>query len=871
MQRADELISNGLAGSALPTNGLGPQTAQGLASSPGAGPALPNGMSADTSQTGAGPDSPDLEQTQALPGPPPDPEAEEKLFSALVKRSKARFWEIQGFGSADGPTPEEIAIVNHVIQDFESGDSASRRFKDNMVEMLGNWRGTTTEKDFPFDGCANVRVPLTASFVETMRARIFKALFASDYVARLSLLDKTIPSDQLTEFNQWFKWELDQIVGFRQTFKDILHNTIIYGTDLSIPYYKHEARYLHSFKEWVPQETESLTGLLQAAMQELLDSPSDWGTDDRVTVLAETKPGDYKLSDKGRLTFSFDEEKGLLRADMWKKETTFDGGQVEQVQLEDLVIANTAPEIDDLPFLGIRLWYSVARYRQAVEDGFFYDFGREENIRILQGFDLKVGELIGQQMTELQDMESGTDSRDLTANYSVTRRFGEIYRWEGWWVWDEEGNDYNIDKLIQPATQIAVWVALRSKRILRICRVEDQNKDGKRSGVVTGFIREPGRFYRIGLGEWLRHMQTIMDSVYNQRLDAGLLYNVPFGFYKPMSGLAKGAEPIRIEPGKFFPTADPMGVNMPRSNWQPTFSFAEEQQAFKYASLQAGLSDPATGMMASKRLSASEFAGTAQAIDTRSEEIVESIMISLRSMLYKLLGLYQQYAPRQRIFRAAGEGGVQLTKKFDRDRLQGKLYLEMTANLSQLNEQLVRQVDMDMLELLLNDVLIQTGVTGPDTIYRAIAKLAEDMHYTDVPLHKPQMPPVSDPPDHEEKQMLAGEKPLGPTLGENSDEHLQHHAMTAADKELQKSWPTRSRQLLAEHIQLTTRNKDAQALVARNKAAMATQMRMSMNSKGVRPGQTGGQRPGESTGAGSPEEGVANAASSPTAPTPPMQ
>src|SRR5258708_6788100 len=360
----------------------------------------------------------------------------------------------------------------------------------------------------------------------------------------------------------------------------------------------------------------------------------------------------------------------------------------------------------------------------------------------------------------------------------------------------------------------------------------------------------------MGLAEWVRHSQTVMDAISNQRVDSGLLYNVPFGFYKPAAGMAKSAQPISIEPGKFFPVADPQGINMPRTNWSPTFSFAEEALVRTYAGEQAGLSGGATGQPISKRQSASEFVGVQQALDLRTEQFVDSLLRSLRELLTRVLGLYQQFGPRQRIFRVGGEGGVAITKRFEKNRLQGKMLLQMAGNLQQINEELQKQVALDMLQLLLNPLLIQMQITGPDTVWAAIDKLARTMHYEGVPIHKPATPPLSDAPEIEEHQMFAETKPTGPTMGENTAEHMAHHTRTATDSRLMESWTTKARQLFQEHMQATMQMEQQQQLLAQQRQIAAIQMQQEMVKKGINPGQIGTNNPGDGTGPGTADEGV---------------
>ena len=809
------------------------------------------------------PPDPDQPSTDASSVPPEFQVDEEKLLRALVSRGKDKKWTI------NLNTAEHDALVYHVLRDFEDTNWTNQRYKSNMNEMYANWRGVPEPKDFPFDGCANFVVPLTSVLIETMKARIRKAIFGGEYLAKMSYVDKQVPDDQLNELNDWFRWELNEVVKIDRWANNWLHNVLLYGIDVSVPWYKHETKYLHSFKRWELDDTKPLTELLFQASQDIVNEPSTWGDEQPLEITGSKALGEYDLSDGGKISFSFDQDEVKLRADIFRRETTFDGVKLNQIQLEDLVVPNSSPDIEDVPFFGNRQWYTANQYRQGIEDKFFIDYGEVENQRILETFDYtKVAELIGQEQTILADAETGTDSRDTSTSNS-THRYCEVYRWEGWWVWDSSGEAYSIDKLLQPATQIAVWVAVRAKKILKIERLEDLNKDGKRSGVKTGFIEEPGRFLSMGLGEWMRHSQTELDAVHNQRVDAGYLYNIPFGFYKPSAGLTKDAQPLKMEPGKFFPVADPMGVNCPRTNWQPTVSFAEENLIVRYANLQAGLTDPALGQPVSKRQSASEYVGNANAIDTRSEDLIRGIVDSLREIVRRILGLYEQFGPRIRIFRTGGEGGAKLTKQFERDRLHGKLTIDMMANLQQLNEQLQKQTALDMLQLLLNQLLIQSGITDPITIYEAIKEVARLSHYENVTIHRPNIPPISDPPDIEERQLFAGQKPTGPTPNENTAEHMHHHSMTMADSQLMAKWSQSARQALADHVQQTLKTQQAQVIIQQQRALQAAQMQVTMAGKGIRPGQAGQQGPQGNLGPGTQGEGVQGQGSGgPTAPTP---
>ncbi len=494
----------------------------------------------------------------------------------------------------------------------------------------------------------------------------------------------------------------------------------------------------------------------------------------------------------------------------------------------------------------------MSDYRDGIADGTWYDLGEERNNRILAAATNKIPQVVPMEYTKTQDAEEGTDSRDTQA-VDYERRFIEVYKWEGW-IHPKGGSSANDPTIaLSPAVQVATWIVPVSKELIRIERLEALNKDGKRSMVKFGFIERNNRFLPIGLAEWLRHTQAELDGIHNLRLDSGTLNVMPFGFYKPLAGMQRDV--YKLEPGKMFPTADPQSVTFPKTNAQPQWSFQDEGLIYKYGSAQSGLNDAATGSFVSKRQSASEYLGTANAIDLRTEDVVNGFLRSLRKLLYRILGLYQQFAPPSRIFQVGGAEGVKLVKYFETDRLQGKLLLRLTGNLDQINPQLQRDIATNMLSLLMNQILIQLGIVKPDTIYAAMQHVAKAMNYKGVPLHKPDLPEQSPAPNIENKKMARGEI-VEPHLDENFDEHLRSHMTMLTDPNAKRVLNRRAYAIVMDHIQKTQKMQRIAAFLRQQEALMAVNMNKQMAAMGIRPGLAGGQNPGDQAEGGTKEEGV---------------
>ena len=777
------------------------------------------------------------------------------LVAALIRRGKD-FDEVVHVRIGE---VERATLAEHVIREFEDTRSANAQFYRNQIEMTKNWRGTTESKDFPFEGSANLRMPLTSSFVEQTKARMLKALFGPDpgQFCKLSPVDALIKDSDLAAANTWLDWEMREIIDLRGNMKDAIHNVLLNGIGLIVPNYEHRTRLLRSVRKFELADTP-LPQQLQQALQQIINTPTSWSAnrDEGLEVISQTDQGVFKLSDGGKITFSITKRgdaQATLCAEIFRKETIYDAVKCHVINLEDIVTPNSAASIDDIPFLGIRYFELVSDFRQYLDDG-FYECSEEDAERVAQAADIKIGDYFQQSQSVEQDREEGTDSRELTG-FRPSRLWIEVYRWEGWWVWSPDGSPYTRDKALEPATQIAVWVNPRTRKILKVARLEDLNKDGKRSAVKFDYIREPGRFISMGFAEWLRHMQGELDAVHNQRIDAGLLTNAPFGFYVPGAGMTK--EVLKIQPGTLKPVKDAQSVFFPPLNWQPRVSQQDEELILNYAMMQGGLTDQSLGVPISKRQSASEFAGVSANLDLRTEMILEDFIKAFRELIFRVYGLYQQFGPRKRMFRIEADDGHRLTQHFELDRMQGRMEVTLASNLAQVNDQLQRQTALDMLQLLLNQILISLGIVGPDTIWAAVDKLAKAMHYTGVPIHKPQIPTQSDAPNIEHARMAAGLPVGGPNQGENFQEHMQAHSMLASDPHLAEKLSPEAQRVLGDHIAQTAQMQQQVAIMKSMMAAQATSMAIGMKSKGIRPGEQGGGQPGDNKGPGTAAEGVA--------------
>jgi len=740
------------------------------------------------------------------------------------------------------------ALFNRVQRDFENAIADSTKFREYHTEYMSTWRGIPERKSFPFEGAHNIQVPVSSTFVEQTKARLYKALLGGDLVCQFTRLDEAISDDELNSVNQWFKWELDHVVGLRKVMRQVLHDLCVDGIGLAIPAYRHKERRIFETREFTVVEGQDLESQMVSVMSSIFPELDELTPTGLGKYTVEYK--DYGEEKQAKVTFLLEDD--TLVAEIDKPLVVFDGVEIERIDCsEDLIIVNSGHDVDELTFFGRWGFLSLHDFLAGIEGGFFRDLDSSTLEQVIGHASDRFHSQSSQPKTTTLDKEEGTQTQAISSS-DYSRRWVEYYYWEGWWS-NEMGTD---DQPTGKEVQLAVWADPRSRTILKVAPLAELSPDGCRTPVKFDFILQPGRFFSVGIVEWLRHIQATLNAIYNQRLDAGLLLNAPWGFYEPTAGTPP--QILSIQPGKMYPVKNAKGFSFPQTNWSPTWSFNEEANAQRYAQQQAGLGDAQVGSFISKRASASEFMSTVGAADIRTEYIVDGLLESLRKLLYKVYDLYKKYAPDGRVFQVSSHPGEVLVKKFDRSLLDTKMSLQLSGNSQQISAQLERDVALNMLSLLNNPILIQMGIVKPDTIYAAVQKITQAMNYKNVPIYRPDYPKAAPPPDIEHK-MLAMGKPLTASPMDNHNEHLSSHTTLASDPKIGAYLPNpQQRQTLAEHIQHHLNLQQAAQLMQQQQAAMAAQMQQAMATMGIQPGMTGGSQPGDQAQPAEPSEGLVN-------------
>lgn len=770
------------------------------------------------------------------------PEDSPELLSVLMKRKRRNM----GLKLSDKERTElELRVVNDV---FDAAGT-NQAFRGNHVEFLNNWRGTPepASEDHPLgELAANVKVPLTSTFIEQWKARLSKIILGEGNIARFYSEVENLDEGVLKKISDWFNWELRHIVNIDKVLNDVMHYVLVDGICLSVPNYDILHKRIISTREFELDENKPLSVQIEGGVTQCFSSLGYTVESINLT----TTPGMYEvdvatIDTAASVTVLMDN--GALVFELEYDETVFDGVRVDIPNIEDVIVVNSDECVNKIPFLAIRSFMSAGEFEERFENGEFPILDKAEVETIISMAGPKTQYIVPMDNTEEQDLLEGGDSTGEASARStedLERQWIEIYRWEG------------TIKYKGHRVGVCAWVAAQAQKLFKLHRLEELNKDGLRTCIKHDFIPVPGRFYSLGMCELLRHSQTEIDGIHNFRLNSALVSTVPFGFYEPQAGMPHTI--IGLKPGSLYPVKRADGINFPNIPWNSVWGFQEENLTRQYGSELAGMGDPGVGTYTSKRTSATEFAGTAQALDIRTEHIARIILASVEKLFYRIFSLYQQHAKNERVYIIAGKDGSELVQKLEPDLLQGRLKLQLTGNIRQLSKQLEQDRAMQMIGVLVNEFAIQMGIVRPDTVYAAIAKVMEAAEYKGVPIYKPQTEPDSPSPEDEVAMMYAGVYPE-PHIGEDFGMHLQDHIKLSSHPELGKILPPEGQLLLQRHIQETTAMYQQVMMLRQQQAMQAQGMQNQLGTMGVRPGEAGGTTAGGmSANAGTQDEGVAS-------------
>jgi len=233
-----------------------------------------------------------------------------------------------------------------------------------------------------------------------------------------------------------------------------------------------------------------------------------------------------------------------------------------------------------------------------------------------------------------------------------------------------------------------------------------------------------------GIPEHLADISKEIDAQHNQKLDSQTIRNAPMFVFR--SGVVN-PRLVKFIPGQGIPVPgmtplqDAIQV-MNNNNPNVEYSYEKEEMLLKTVIQEyLGQMDYSLQSMINKRQprTASE-AGMHQQSASQVFSLDATLFTnSLTEMFTQILELCQQYMPEEVFALLSGSEGVE-PLHMTRDEIQGKYHLVCRGNDQNTNPTLKAQKAVARLQMLLNPIVMQTGVVNPMNVYNILKRYLQD-------------------------------------------------------------------------------------------------------------------------------------------------
>jgi hypothetical protein len=620
---------------------------------------------------------------------------------------------------ADAPLRDQlVAKLLKKLRDMDIGhkvDTLWNKGNANRVEWmerqkayLHSWDSHLIgDTDGPFDGSSQLHIPMPFTVIKTAHARYNQALW----------MDPPLNAKARNEAS------IERVPVVQDTMRYYLMDGANYGKGVE-----------KVVDQWIWEWLAAGSAILK------------WRWDRKYTrymdVANVTKPGVPRVvtddSGKEQLVPTTVQEEQLVEVER----KTFDGPCLKLVNIEDIVIVGGEGDPDDAEAV-LEQDFLTASDLWSLSDQKVFDAAAVEEI-IEAGPDRIEGSTNSDIKTQ-RAQNAGAAQVDATDH--------ERYRIiEAYLTMDIDGSGINAD--------VIVWVHPRTKAVLKATYLRLVSKSGERPYAKADYQLRKGQEFGTGLAELLYPLSKEMDAIHNMRLDFGMLSVMPFGFYRPSSGIDPTT--IKLEPGALIPVDNPAtDIVFPNLGNRTVFGMQEEAAIQQMVERLTSISDLNLGMMGGQGATR-----TATGANALMSEMSSNLDIYLRRLnrgwkkaLRYLLHSLQSRIPAGTSFRLTGDDGKDYWRFIQTAKdLEGDFDIEVSPNSASSNPQIQQAQADQVLQLVSNPLAIQMGAVGPGQFYEAMknALVARGVRDWGRYLMKPQGYERTLTPEEEANRLLRG-------------------------------------------------------------------------------------------------------------------
>lgn len=305
-------------------------------------------------------------------------------------------------------------------------------------------------------------------------------------------------------------------------------------------------------------------------------------------------------------------------------------------------------------------------------------------------------------------------------------------------------------------------------------------------------------FYSLGLGHLCADLQTVINDIFNKQMDRDDLINMPFGFFKPTSGITK--DMIKISPGQFYPVADPNQINIP--NWnRPNAADTPYINLFlQMVERVTSATNYFQGGAPSSPNAPRTFGATAAIIQEGQVNFnlhIRRFQNSLFSVCHDVKDLYGHFASGELEFMAPGANTL---SKISPETLRMNVGLTFRGTAENTNKALRQQLNAIVYQQLVANPYIMTNILALYNVTRRFAHAHDYFEFDmDVPAPSPEIThaPMS---QEEEIELMRFGNVIMPLPIDDHAVHMQTIEMFM-QSDLSMQFPAEALPILAAHLQ----------------------------------------------------------------------
>lgn len=690
-----------------------------------------------------------VKEQELLPLVEPDiPEAQDELVQELL------------------PVPSEddqLEMFNECLNDYEAALLDRQDWETGAKEDEEQYLGLLPDKDQPWPGCANFNVPLTMLGIETLKPRLIESILGSDPIV-FAIPTEAMDEERSERTELFLNWQLRSEIDLAPLVEESAHTFLTPGLVVGKILWDVTYRPINKVHHFPPDADidQIFRGMFGDEM------PVEWANTGKNTWEGYFKtPGGAKRKVSAKFKYLDDEIQVLLR----KEHIQYEGPRVHLLDPMDFVMpfkGGSNPQ--RLPWLAQLMHYGENELRRKVQLGRFYKDAVKELLGELTAPEHDVNEP-GQAIKTVQSESEGV-SPDPSTNvqldqYQVIERY--CLR-----DMDEDGFEEEIIYWISPQLP---------GKILGWDYLDNSVAHGKRPYVLGRYLSQPRRAYGLSFPRVIRDVQDEINTMHNQRVDAGTIQNTPSGFYRASMTWRPDNKPIK--PGTWTAVDNPLqDINIPQWNGSPVFGQNEESLLYQYFERLTGLTDLALGRQPNRVGATRTASGTAALLSEaglRFKTCMEAFQRFWTEIFEHILALDQQYLPPGKEFRVTGRL-PEMIKLADKADIQGKYDLRLAATSETMNKSVLREDATTKLQLVANPLYIQTGLIGMKGLRRVLRGALKAYGELDPDMILEPMQQVMVRTPQEELAMMSNGQDVEPSPMENVPQHLQEHMTQAQDE-----------------------------------------------------------------------------------------